>query len=311
MGEQAIGPQPVQSEAPKQKPKQETGKTVLPDVVKIGDSERRTPETSRAMNMVGATMEFLGDLGKANLAAKKELGELASTRIGKAIAVGAVGGGLEYLSGQVFGLAIQKLLPLLPSKTPEDIQKVKGFFNSRFVREAIEDAGVYALYQKGNELIGNELPKVPVSYLGAAVGVNALDWAVREKFGDHKPITSSVVEENYVNATGGNATRLVLNNVNSINNTIDTPKKQSFLDLVPRSAGKLADLSNPVTLYGTGQVIEGVSAYIRAIRDIRSARRSGGEKKIEMLLAEAKKAKPIGVKKDKQERILDVLEKAA
>mgnify|MGYP001574150728 FL=1 len=72
MGEQSIGQLPVVQEARKM----EAGKgTVIPDVVNIGDSERRRPEEARAVGVVGATMEFLGDLGNANLAAKKELGE--------------------------------------------------------------------------------------------------------------------------------------------------------------------------------------------------------------------------------------------
>ena len=104
MGEQIEAPKPIL--------KQEAAKAVMPDIVKIGDSERRRPEVSRAMKIASATTEFLDDLGKANLVAKKELGELASTRIGKAIAVGAVGGGLEYLSEQALGLALDKLLVL-------------------------------------------------------------------------------------------------------------------------------------------------------------------------------------------------------
>lgn len=299
------GQSPVMQEAKKM----DAGTTQVPDFVKVGDSERRTPEASRAVNIASATMEFLDDVRKANLVAKKELGELATTRIGKAIAVGAVGGGLEYLSEQALGLALGKLFTLLPSKTPADMKHVSDFLNSRFVREAIEDAGVYVLYKKGNELIGKELPNVPVSYLGAAVGVNALDWAVRDKFNRHKPLTSTVSHESYTDEKSNQTTRYILTTTPPADPT--NTVRRNRLDVFPRTAGKLADLSNPVTLYGTVQVVEGVSAYVRAVREIRNARKIGGEKRVEMLVTEAKKAKPVGAKRDKQERILDVLEKAA
>lgn len=296
-------------EAPKPRLKQETEKAVGPDVVKIGDSERRTPETSRAMKLVGATTEFLGDLGKANLAAKKELGELASTRIGKSIAVGAAGAGLEWMSGKAFGMAIDKLLVLLPSKTPVEMENVKNFLNHPFIREVIEDASVYKLYKEGNKLIGDELPDVPVSYLGAAVGVNALDWAVREQFHAPKTMKDQVSE---VKDTGPGGEQLETTSLKrvSLPDALSSEAKKGRFDFIPRTAATLADVSNPVTLYGTAQVVEGVTAYIRAVREVRRARKVGGEGMVNALLMDAKKEKFVGKKRDKQERILDMLEAA-
>lgn len=96
----------------------EVKKAAVVDVVKIGDSERRRPEEVRAVGVVGATMEFLGDLGKANLAAKKELGELASDRISKVLLVGAIGGGMELVAESAFKTALQIIKPVLPTTKP-------------------------------------------------------------------------------------------------------------------------------------------------------------------------------------------------
>lgn len=287
----------------------EVKKAVAPDVVKIGDSERKTPEASRAGKIADATMVFLGDLSHANIAAKKELGELASTRIGKAIAVGAAGAGLEWMSGKALGMAIDKLLVLLPSTTPAEMKQVQSFLNHPFIREAIEDASVYKLYKEGNKLIGDELPDVPVSYLGAAVGVNALDWAVREQFHSPKPMKDKVDK---VSDTGPDGLKLMTESLRRIPLTeaFDNKARKGRLDFIPRTAATLADVSNPVTLYGTAQVVEGVSAYIRAVRDVRRARKVGGEGMVNALLMDAKKEKFVGKKRDKQERILDMLEAA-
>lgn len=297
-----------QFEAPKPRLKQETEKAVGPDVVKVGDSERRMPEVSRAMKIASATTEFLGDLGNANLIAKKELGELASTRIGKSIAVGAAGAGLEWISGQALGMAMDKLLVLLPSKNQDDMKKVIAFLNDGFIREAIEDASVYKLYKEGNKLIGDELPDVPVSYLGAAIGVNAVDWAVRKSVGHERQV------KNLVKITKKGRGKNQVFSYDMVANKKykepDNDSKTDLLNFIPRTAGALADVSNPVTLYGTAQVVEGVTAYIRAVREVRRARKVGGEGMVHALLMDAKKEKFVGKKRDKQERILDMLEAA-
>lgn len=296
-----------QSEAPKPKLKQESGKAVAPDVVKVGDSERKTPEASRAGKIADATMVFLGDLSHANIAAKKELGELASTRIGKAIAVGAAGAGLEWISGQALSMAMDKLLLLLPSKNVDDMKKVKEFLNNGFIREAIEDAGVYKLYKEGNKLIGDELPDVPVSYLGAAIGVNAADWAVRNSVGQEKQL-KNLVDIKTTGKGAGKKSRFIMAPNSQFREPPDTTS--NFSTIVPRTAATLADVSNPVTLYGTAQVVEGVTAYIRAVQEVRRARKVGGEGMVNALLMDAKKEKFVGKKRDKQERILDMLEAA-
>lgn len=277
----------------------EVKKAVGPDVVKVGDSERRRPETSRAMNMVGATMEFLGDLGKANLTAKRELGEMASTRIGKAIAVGVVGTGLELASESALKLALQTLTPLLPTQK-NSLEAIKKILDHPFAQELIEDVGVYALYNKGNELIGGDLPKVPSSYLGMTTAVDVLDWSAHHRLGPEKRSKFSS-EIKKVKGKGKGKFALEFN----------TKDADEVPGLIPSWVGKIANFSNPVTLFGASQVVEGASAYIRAVREIRNARKIGGEKKVESLIAEAKKAKPMGAKPDKQERILNVLEKAA
>ncbi len=258
------------------------------------------------MKIASATTEFLDDLGKANLVAKKELGELASTRIGKAIAVGAAGAGLEWISGQVLGKAMDTLLLLLPSKNEEDMKKVKGFFNNGFIRESIEDAGVYKFYKEANKLIGDELPDVPVSYLGAAIGVNAADWAIRNSVGQENQLKNLVgIKEK---GRGKNKEFSYNMVANKSYKEPANDSKTDLLNFIPRTAGVLADVSNPVILYGTAQVVEGVSAYARAVRDVLRARKVGGESMVQALLTDAKKEKLVGKKRDKQERILDMLE---
>ena len=289
----------------------EAGKgTVIPDVVNIGDSERRRPEEARAVGVVGATMEFLGDLGNANLAAKKELGELASTRVGKALAVGVVGAGLESLSTVALGTALNLLLPKMPvGSNPESIARVKDLFNKSLVQEVLADSAAYVMYQKGNEFLGKELPKIPASYLGSSAMVNVIDWAARR--GLRQPEKQAPYEVKAIeikDESGKVVRREYISNEASPNTTNESA---GILPKIGRSVSKIADFSNPVTLFGAAQVVEGVSAYVRAVGEIRNARKAGGEKQIESLLEIAKKAKPIGaVKRDKQERILDALEKS-
>ncbi len=293
MGEQVINQQPVVSEVSKS----EVGKAAGPDVVKIGDSERKTPETSRAMKMVGATMEFLGDLGKANLAAKKELGEMASDRITKALLVGAIGGGMELVAESAFKTALQIIKPVLPT-TKAPLEAIKNVIDQQVVQEWIEDIAVWALYKKGNAFLGGDLPKVPVSYLGMSAAVDVVDSVLHEKLGPKRgaKVEATISE---LDATG--------------KRTIDFADKAASSEVsgkIHPNISKIANFSNPVTLFGVAQVVEGASAYVRAVREIRTARKTGGETKVEMLLAQAKKAKPIGVKRDKQERLLDLYEKA-
>lgn len=305
MGEQSIR-QPLPSEAIKPEAKKAGGV----DVVKIGDSERRRPEEARAVGVVGSTLEFLGDLSKANLAAKKELGEMASTRVGKALAVGVVGAGLESLSTVALGTALNILLPKLPvGSNPESIKRVTELFNSSLVQEVLADSAAYVMYQKGNEFLGKELPKIPASYLGSSAMVNVLDWAARRGF--HQPDKQAPYEVKAIeikDESGKFVKKEYSSNEASPGTTIDSP---GILPKIGRSVGKIADFSNPVTLFGAAQVVEGISAYVRAVGEIRNARKAGGEKQIESLLEIAKKAKPVGaVKRDKQERILEALEKS-
>lgn len=292
MGEQAISQQPVVSEVPKS----EAGKAVGPDVVKIGDSERRAPEEKRATGMVGATMEFLGDLGKANLAAKKDLGELASDRITKALLVGAIGGGMELVAESALKTALQIIKPVLPTNT-SSLETIKNVIDQPLVQEWIEDIGVWALYKKGNAFLGGDLPKVPVSYLGVSAAADLVDSALHEKLG---PKRSAKIE----------ATISIPDADNKVTMDFKDKDQVKATGKMHPNISKIANFSNPVTLFGVTQVVEGVTAYIRAVRDIRQARKTGGETKIDMLLVEAKKAKPIGEKRDKQERLLEAYLKA-
>lgn len=296
MGEQAISQQPVQFEAPKPQLKQEMEKAVGPDVVKVGDSERRTPEEKRATGMVGATMDFLGDLGKANFAAKKELGELASDRITKALLVGAIGGGMELVAESALKTALQIIKPVLPTNK-SSLETIKNVIDQPLVQEWIEDIAVWSLYKKGNAFLGGDLPKVPVSYLGVSALADLADSGIHKAFGSERQAKSTAtittVEENKKYTM----------------DFVDKDQAEAKGKIHP-NISKIANFSNPVTLFGASQVIEGVSAYVRAVREIRQARKTGGETKIDMLLAEAKKAKPIGAKRDKQERLLNLYEKA-
>lgn len=286
----------------------EAGKAAVgPDVVKIGNSERKRPEESRALKMVGATTEFLGDLGKANLAAKKELGEMASTRVGKALAVGAVGGGLEYLSEAALGLALNILLSKLPVGNQANIDQVKKLFGSSLGQEILADSAAYVMYEKGNEFLGKVLPKIPSSYLGSSAMVNVLDWAARK--GLKKPKAAPyVIDTKDVNDATGAFVKKEFTSDSAL--PVISKDEPGILPRIGRTVGKVADFSNPVTLFGATQVVEGVTAYLRAVSEIRTARKTGGETKVEMLLAQAKKSKPVEVKRDKQERFLDLYEKA-
>lgn len=305
-----MGEQSVHQSIPPETIKPEAKKTGLVEVVKIGDSERRRPEEARAVGVVGATLEFLGDLGKANLAAKKELGELASTRVGKALAVGVVGAGLESLSTVALGTAFNLLLPNLPvGSNADSVKRVKELFNGSLAQEVIADSAAYVMYQKGNEFLGKELPKIPSSYLGSSAMVNVLDWAVRR--GLRQPDKSASYKIDVKDIKDADD-KLVKQEFFSTEAPPGKSKESpGILPKIGRSVGKIADYSNPVTLFGAAQVVEGVSAYVRAVGEIRNARKAGGEKQIESLLEIAKKAKPLAaVKRDKQERILEALEKS-
>ncbi|MDP1722160.1 MAG: hypothetical protein Q8L37_03045 [Candidatus Gottesmanbacteria bacterium] len=310
MGEQSIGQLPVVEAG---KPEMKTVPGV--DVVKIGDSERRRPEEARVAGVVGATMEFLGDLSKANLAAKKELGEIASTRVGKALTAGAIGGGLEYLSEAALGMALNMVLSKIPVGNEASIAQVKKLFGGSLAQEVIADSATFVMYQKGNEFIGKGLPQIPSSYLVSSAMVNVLDWAARK--GLNKPKDASYLIE--VNETKDTSEKVIREfRANSVeekkigaqSDNSETTQKKSRLSEFGFAAGKVADFSNPVTLFGAAQVVEGVSAYIRAVGEIRSARKSGGAMKVDALLEEAKKAKTMGAaKRDKQERFLELYEK--
>lgn len=304
-----MGEQPGQPSVRFEIPTPETAKAAIPDVIKIGDSERRMPEEKRATGMVGATLEFLGDLGKANLAAKKELGELASTRVGKALAVGAVGGGLEYLSEAALGLALNMLLSKLPVGNQANIDQVKKLFGSSLGQEILADSAAYVMYEKGNEFLGKALPKIPSSYLGSSAMVNVLDWAARKGLKKPKDASFTIDVDTAEAKVGETEKKWFSANAVSPEGDASSPIK-GLLPKVGFAVGKVADFSNPVTLFGATQVVEGVTAYLRAVSEIRTARKTGGEMKVDMLLAQAKKAKPIGVKRDKQERLLDLYEKA-
>ncbi|MBI5620558.1 hypothetical protein HY949_02150 [Candidatus Gottesmanbacteria bacterium] len=292
MGEQS-GPQSVKFEVPKP----EMGKAVMLDVVKIGDSERRRPEEARAVGLVGATMEFLGDLGKANLAAKKELGEMASDRITKALLVGAIGGGMEMVAESAFKTALQIIKPVLPtSRAP--LEAIKKVIDQQVVQEWIEDIAVWSLYKKGNAFLGGDLPKVPLSYLGMSALVDVVDNRVHKVLGPERQARS--------------VAKIIDPVAPSEKFTMDFQDMNSSeaKGKIPIKVSKIANLSNPVTLFGAAQVVEGVSAYARAVGEIRSARKAGGAMKVDALLEEAKKAKTVGAaKRDKQERFLELYEK--
>ncbi len=303
-----MGEQSVRQPIPPETIKPESKKTGVVDVVKIGDSERRRPEEARAVGVVGATMEFLGDLGKANLAAKKELGEMASTRVGKALAVGVVGAGLESLSTVALGAAFNMLLPKLPVGSIENSERVKSLFNSSLVQEILADSASYVMYQKGNEFLGKELPKIPSSYLGSSAIVNVLDWAVRRGLRQPEKKASYKVDVKDLEVESGQPPKreFALSEVSPGTSN----ERSGIFPKIGRTAGKIADFSNPVTLFGAAQVIEGVSAYVRAVGEIRNARKAGGAMKVDAILEEAKKAKTVGAaKRDKQERFLDLYEK--
>lgn len=311
MAEQSIGQMSVVKEAKTFTPE----KSGVVDVVKIGDSERRRPEEALAVGVVGATIEFLGDLGKANLAAKKELGEIASTRIGKALTAGAIGGGLEYLSEAALGMALNMVLSKIPVGNEASIAQVKKLFGGSLAQEVIADSAAYMMYQKGNEFIGKGLPQIPSSYLVSSAMVNALDWAARKGLGKPKD-ASYLIDVNETKDTSGKVIKSY--SANSISegkpaSTSDAPKtnkKESRLSQLGVAAGTVADFSNPVTLFGAAQVVDGVSAYVRAVGEIRNARKVGGVAKIDALLEEAKKTKTVGAaKRDKQERFLELYEK--
>lgn len=221
---------------------------------------------------------------------------MASDRISKALLVGAIGGGMELAAESAFKVALQIIKPVLPTSKPA-LDAIKYVIDQQVVQEWIEDIAVWMFYKKGNAFLGGDLPKVPVSYLGMSALVDIADSGIHKALGSDRQakITASITTNK----------RSKKSTMNFKDNNPTEPKGR-----INPNISNIANLSNPVTLFGAAQVVEGVSAYVRAVRDIRKARKTGGETNVDMLLAQAKKAKPVEARRDKQERLLDLYEKA-
>lgn len=224
-----------------------------------------SPEIGAINRMWKATTVFLSDLGAANYVAKSELKETASSRVGKALAVTTAGGVLEMVSGVALGRA----LDTIKGVRGLDISRLTSLLNNGTVQEMLEGVAVYGAYSWGNKFVGDVLPKVPASYIGAAVGVDLGEAAVRNVLRKPKQPEWQFVQQ------GG-----------------ETSKEfdLKFEQQKQGAAAKVANFANPVTLYGVSQIIEGVGAYGRALGEVRQARTTKGQEGVRKLLVAAAKA---------------------
>ncbi len=277
--------------------------------------EKQLPEESKEEHalkrILQSTLTFIGDLGTANQVAAKTLKENASSRIGKGIAVTTAGVALEKVSSILVGLAFDTILPEIdfskPGRKDNPHQSLLlKYLPDGMVQEAITDASVYGAYAAGNKFLDNSLPKIPVSFLGWAMGVDLAEFVVRGRAKVPKtPAWDFKAKDTWeVDAEGKKKLKgqFISYTEHKDGAALEDAEKARRDRFNNNLLAKTFNLSNPVTLFGASQITEGLSEYWKALKETRRARVESGQQGVERLLVGSAKAREAEKKKDEQLR---------